>query len=170
VVTRFFLYEEDTDYDEVLVNLDDVRRVRPSRSVEGKDETVLEFKDGTKATLPGNRIDRLHKLSLPVIPAAPGCFLVSFVFDDETPSEGAVISGVDRAPIVAWRLEDGWPGAEPIVIDPVETSPDEGESATLFPSGDIVALGGSAWLNIDAWARYVCAGWKEWHNRRKAAE
>ena len=61
-----------------------------------------------------------------------------------------------------------WSPGDPIVIDKFEPSHDDG-SAILYPNGRVVELGGDAWPNINAWARYVCKCWTEWHERKKSA-
>jgi len=55
-------------------------------------DTVVEFKDGTKVTLPGNDVEHMRQMSQPIVPAAPGLYEVRFFFWDETPSAAAVLA------------------------------------------------------------------------------
>jgi hypothetical protein len=94
-------------------------------------DTVVEFKDGTKVTLPGNDVEHMRQMSQPIVPAAPGLYEVRFFFWDETPSAAAVLAfpGL-REPVLAWRCREIWP--EAIVIDTHEPASDDGGSAILY--------------------------------------
>ena len=82
--------------------------------VEG-DEIVRTFSD--------TGVDEIEALSAPVVPAAPGFFLVG-TYDSEP-------YDVYREPIVAWRIADEW--AMPICIDD-----HNGAGAILRPDGTVI--------------------------------
>jgi hypothetical protein len=81
-------YEYHSGRHAALLNLDDVHHVRARDSGTSRSgvDTAVEFKDGTKVTLPGNDVEHMRQMSQPIVPAAPGLYVVRFFFWEETPS------------------------------------------------------------------------------------
>jgi hypothetical protein len=146
------------------INLDHVKEVHTewAKDVEQRRVTVF-YADGSTDRFRGytcSDFSDLESLTAPVV-AAPGFHRLCVWFYDDDPSPTEIINDATlRDPVVAWRIKQS--GPIPIGMDNSSVpGMGGGEEAILRPDGVVTAPGGDQWWkDINAWAEYVCAEWK----------
>jgi hypothetical protein len=126
----------------------------------------LVYIDGSDEHIKEGDIDdvasKLERLTAPVVAAAPGFQLLSFVFYGEKPTIEEVLHPRYRNPNIAWRLCEYRP--KPIALDEdffIVGHP-AGEVAILYPDGRVVELAEESKLFkllLRGSVIWACPGW-----------
>lgn len=149
--------------------IDDIKQMRHAwRDTRGGEHPAsIEFKDGRAIQVDDTDINRIVRQTTPILPALPGCQLLSFGY---MPDEDDGGPWFHREPIMGWR--DGqYGGLDPVVID-YYFDEMENQHAILHADGQIQI--GERWFKSEAeWADYMKSTADADHarlQRAKAAE
>lgn len=82
--------------------------------------------------------DHIERAAMPLIPAEPGYFALSFDVD------GSGEELIDREPVIAWRVHYDADGLEAV-------TPFGSAGAILYPDGQVTEIGLGKWDSIDQW-------------------
>lgn len=121
-----------------------VRRIieAPTRHSESSPPFVrVELDEGDSTEVYESDVERLKQASGPVLPAAPGTYVLHYVSDD-----GGDLVGRDA--VIGWSVGSGH--AVPIVVD-TEFDGMRGNMAYLLPDGKIYSWSGQSWDTEADW-------------------
>jgi hypothetical protein len=126
-----------------LVNADRIDRIEVGEQHGERWGSSATLRDGTSLPLIDD-IDEIEKALLPVVAAAPGFTFLRYYIDwDESGP------GIERMPIVAWRIDGAT--ALPVIPDDASTEGNCIGSGVLLPDGQVVRLYVQTFANETAW-------------------